>query len=292
MTLLPIAANSGYPWSTIVELQITFPDQKHFLGTGVMIDSYHVLTAGHLAYSAADGGFASSILATPEINGWNAPFGSAWMTHETTDNTWIAYSRAHPGLTAPGDRDVALLALDRPIGNLSGWMAIGYDNNNADFAAGTIMATAGYPSAGGYNGFQEEFGGGPIAGLSPDASAIEYLQSSITAYAGQSGSPVFKVSPSTGLLVAYGIHVGGTGTATSLNVATRITQSVFNEINGWIAQDNAVRHPSGIGKAGQATAPPSAPVPLTTAPADLPIVLGLAVPAVKPPRLAFPTLGS
>jgi V8-like Glu-specific endopeptidase len=237
MTLTPIAPGSGFPYSTVVELQITFPDNQHFVGSGVMVGPNDVLTAGHVVYSYADGGFATSILATPELNGKSAPFGSAYMTRETTYNTWIAYSKAHPGLTAPGDMDIALFSLNKNIGNNSGWMSYGYNNNNSTFASGTILNTAGFPAAGGYNGLQEEFSAGAIAGLSSDGSAIEYYQSQITTFGGQSGSPVWAYYPSTGQRIVYGIHVGGSGTPTSENFATRITQGIFNDIGSWIKAD-------------------------------------------------------
>jgi hypothetical protein len=82
-----------------------------------------------------------------------------------------------------------------------------------------------------------EFSAGAIAGLSPDGSALQYYQSSITAYGGQSGSPVWRYTPSTGAQVVYAVHVGGSGAANSLNIATRITQSVFNSLQSWRKSD-------------------------------------------------------
>src|SRR4051794_24641104 len=56
-SLTPLAANAGYPYTAIVELKATFSDHKTFVGTGVMVDRFHVLTAGHMVYSYQDGGF-------------------------------------------------------------------------------------------------------------------------------------------------------------------------------------------------------------------------------------------
>jgi V8-like Glu-specific endopeptidase len=221
LSLTPIAANAGYPYTTMVEIQATFPDHKTFVGTGVLVDRFHVLTAGHMTYSSADGGFASRIAVTPELNGYSQPFGTAYMTYERTYNAFVNYDRAHPHSTAPGDYDVGLLTLDRTIGDRTGWMSFGYDNNNADFSAGHILNTSGYPAAGGYDGRHLEYSGGAIAGLSAGGSAIQYYQSAITTYGGQSGSPVWRYNPSTGSRVVYGVHVGGTGAANSLNFATR-----------------------------------------------------------------------
>ena len=206
-----------------------------------MIDSFHALTAGHVIYSYADGGFATSVLATPELYGNSQPFGTAWMTYERTFSAFMSYNRTHPGTTVPGDYDIGLITLDRNIGYSTGWMSYGYDNNNADFARGSIYNTAGYPAAGGYDGRHMEFSSGSIAGLSPDGSALEYYQSSITTYGGQSGSPVWQYTPSTNTQVVYAVHVAGSGAAGSLNFATRITQPIFNALQQWRSSDAVPR---------------------------------------------------
>lgn len=242
LSLSGIASNAGYPYTAIVELQATFPDHKTIFGTGAMVDSFHVLTAGHMIYSYADGGFASQILATPELYGTYRPFGTASMTFERTFTAFVNYNQNHPGQTASGDYDIGLITLNRNIGNYTGWMAYGYDNNNADFAQGTIYDTAGYPTpydmAGnptddGYDGLHMAFSGGQIAGLSPDGTAIDYYQSSITTYPGQSGSPVWRANSG----VVYGVVVGGGENGTP-NFATLITQSIFNTLQSWCASDS------------------------------------------------------
>jgi V8-like Glu-specific endopeptidase len=247
LSLTPVPANAGFPYSAIVELQATFPDQQTYDGSGVMVDSFHVLTAGHLVYSSADGGLATSILAVPDLSGSSAPFGSARMTNERTFQAFVRYDRSHPGTTAPGDYDIALITLDRPIGDLTGWMAYGYDNRNADFAPGTAYSTAGYPGTGAdpatgrtYDGTEMESSSGAVAGLSPDGSTLAYYQSSITTYPGQSGSPVWRSSTQ----VVYGVHVGkiGNGDPSSLNFATRITRPIFKALQSWRASDAGPRH--------------------------------------------------
>jgi V8-like Glu-specific endopeptidase len=249
MTLTPIAYNAGFPYTSIVELQATFPDHKVYVGSGAMVDSFHVLTAGHVMYSYADGGFATSIIATPELNGSYKPFGTASMTYERTFTTWTAYSKAHPGQTAAGSMDIALLTLNRNIGTSTGWMSFGYDNNNSDFRAGTIMNTAGYPASGGYSGNYMEFSTGGLYGLTSDGSELEFYQSSITIYGGQSGSPIWKYTSSNNARVIEGVVTGGSGASSSLNVGTRITQSIFNTLRGWESSDaspsfNAITGPN------------------------------------------------
>ena len=159
------------------------------------------------------------------------------MAYERTYSTFMNYNRTHPGSTASGDYDIALITLDRTLGDRTGWMSFGYDNNNADFAPGAILNTAGYPASGGYDGRHMEFSYGPIAGLSLDGLAINYRQSAITTFGGQSGSPVWRYTPATGASVVYGVHVGGNGTPGGMNFATRITQSIFADLQAWRAAD-------------------------------------------------------
>src|SRR5262249_4668003 len=80
-SLTPVSPTAGFPFTSIVKLVMTFPDNKVFVGSGAMIDSFHVLTAGHVTYSYADGGWARSIKVIPEMNGTYQPYGYAWTTY-------------------------------------------------------------------------------------------------------------------------------------------------------------------------------------------------------------------
>lgn len=239
LSLSKISSSAGFPYKTIGQLTITYPNNKVFYGSGVLVDSYHVLTAGHNTYSAKDGGWAKSIKFTPLMTGGSAPYGSAYMTYQRTYTSFINYNKRNPGSTATNVNDIALLTLDRTMGNKVGWMSYGYDNNNSRFASGTILNTAGFPAAGRYNGKTMYFSAGKIAGLSSNRLAIQYYQSQITTYGGQSGSPVWLYKSSDGSRVVYGIHVAGSGRSNSLNFATRITESIYNQIGRWRAADSA-----------------------------------------------------
>jgi V8-like Glu-specific endopeptidase len=272
LSLTAIPPNAGYPYSAVVELQATFPDHKTYVGTGALVDSFHVLTAGHVLYSYADGGFASQILAIPDLYGNYQPYGAAHMTYERTYQTFMNFNRAHPGQTGPGDLDIGLITLDRTIGNATGWFGFGSDNNNADFAAGTIYNTAGYPAAGGYDGRHMEFSAGRIAGLSSDGSDLEYYQSQITTFGGQSGSPVWRYTPANNSSVIYAVHIAGSGAANSLNLATRITSGIFNDLQNWRNADAIPRTPTqsallpalAVTRAAAFAAPQGTPAPQGT----------------------------
>jgi V8-like Glu-specific endopeptidase len=236
-TLTAVSATAGYPWTSIASLQITFPDGTTAVGSGALVDSFHVLTAGHALYSSANGGFASSIQVIPELNGTSQPFGSAFMAHERVYDTWINADKQHPGKTGDGNLDIGLITLDRTLGNQTGWMAFGYNNNDNAFAGGTIFNTAGYPASNGYDGTTMEWSAGALTGLSGDGSRLKYNENDITAYGGQSGSPVWAYTPSNGNRVIYGVHVGGTGLPGSLSSATRITDKIFTDFTKVMATD-------------------------------------------------------
>lgn len=235
LSLAPVPANAPFPFTAIVQIVATFPNGEVDTGSGVMVDSYHVLTAGHMVYQYHDGGFATSIVATPEMSGPGQPFGQASATIERTPLEWQYFSRTHSGELVGNDSfDYGLITLNWPIGNETHWMSFGYDNNGHTFAPGTRFETAGYPATNGYSGRRLYDSAGPINGLSRSGNAILYLQKNITIWAGQSGSPVWSTSNG----VIDGIQSGGgLGSPTSENDATRITQRVFETLQTWISTD-------------------------------------------------------
>ncbi len=234
-SLAPVPANAPFPFTAIVQLVATFPNGEVDTGSGVLVDSNHVLTAGHMVYQYHDGGFATSLVATPEMSGPGQPFGQASATIVRTPVEWQNYSRTHSGdLVGYDSFDYGLITLNWPIGDETHWMSFGYDNNGNTFAPGTRFETAGYPGTNGYSGRRLYDSAGPIDGLSRSGNALLYQQKNITVWAGQSGSPVWSTSNG----VIYAIQSGGgLGSPTSVNDATRITQSVFEMLQSWISAD-------------------------------------------------------
>jgi V8-like Glu-specific endopeptidase len=229
-----VGYNAGYPYSAVAELQVTFPDHKSYVGSGAMIDSFHVLTAAHMLYSASDGGWATSIKVTPDMYYNNAPRGVAWGTYERVDPSWIPWSQGHPGQTSPSVEDIGLVTLNSKIGNYTGWFGFGYNNNNNSFT-NQYFETAGYPASYGYNGQQMYYSFGRITGeVGYDLVSTE---GNITIVPGQSGSPLWNTSTN----VIYGVVSGYDGN-TNYNTQdyfARITSAVFNELQSWRNSDRA-----------------------------------------------------
>jgi V8-like Glu-specific endopeptidase len=141
-----------YPWSTVVHLEATFPDGE-VTGTGVMVGPNDVLTAAHMVYSGELGGAATEVRVTPayDPDADEAPFGTveASQSHFYDDFDPNNDSRALPGDDGPGrggtEHDIALLDLDVPLGNETGWMFL-----DPTFDSGVVNVT-GYPGHYGRN---------------------------------------------------------------------------------------------------------------------------------------------
>jgi V8-like Glu-specific endopeptidase len=224
-SLTPVSPSAGWPWTSIASVQITWPDGTQAVGSGAMVDSFHLLTAGHVVYNHSHGGWASSIQVIPEMSGDSQPFGIANMTYERTYNSWINYSNTHgPEDGSDAVRDIALVTLDSKIGDQTGWMSFGYNNDDNFFSSGTILNTAGYPADGGFDGSKMEFSSGPIAGLS-DGGALQFRQSDITIFGGSSGSPIWA-HWEDGTRIIYGVVQSNSD---DMNYGTRITEQIFND---------------------------------------------------------------
>jgi V8-like Glu-specific endopeptidase len=246
-SLAPVPPSAPSPFSAIVKLEGIFPDGESYVGSGFLVDSYHVLTAGHLVYDYDDGGFAASITVIPELYGTSQPFGAATMIKERTMPAWQAFSAAHPDLTGPDAQDIGLITLNRQIGNETGWMSYGYSNDTSTYAAGAIFDTAGYPAdpASGYDGLHMAYSSGPIVGLPFGEGAIAYHQSDISTYGGQSGSPLWAHSTGVVSGVVCGAEIPNTAGrfrpaisgGGAMGMATRITPAIDNYLRRLIVAD-------------------------------------------------------
>jgi V8-like Glu-specific endopeptidase len=225
----------------VVDLKVTYPDSQTAMGTGALIDSSHVLTAAHLLYSAKDGGYATSIEAIPAANGLGHSVGVAYGTYERVDPSWLSFNPSHPGATSPTVEDIGLVTLNRPIGNSTGWFGLGYSNKKA-FFTGATFDTAGYPGSLTNSLPQLRVEAGKELGTV--SNDITFMQSSLAALPGQSGSPIYQVS-GKGAPVIYGVLTGADGYSPSSTVyAARLTPSVIAELQSWEKADKTLGIPT------------------------------------------------
>ncbi len=189
---------NAYPWRTTIK----FNDV-----TGVLIDPFHVLTAGHAIE------FHPYFRTVPFIPGYEAgdfPYQYAYAEY------FYLLSDYAPGTS----RDYAIVKLDRPIGVLSGWNGFGYNNDNAFFLNNTFYNTS-YPSVSPYSGAYLYNWKGTF-----NSVGTEYLLSTRVGYGGMSGSPTFSIINNEN--VVFGI-------ITNLGVKfNRITGNKFDAINAVI----------------------------------------------------------
>jgi V8-like Glu-specific endopeptidase len=264
-----ISNTTSYPYRAIVELHVTFPDGTKSVGSGALVDRFHVLTAAHMLYSYKDGGSASSIIVTPGLNGSSSPYGNAKMVwerfygdpnHPATGGGWVTYNYYHPNQTGAGAADIGLITLDKAIGDLTGWYGMYYDTSTSvsqlNYDYGNLnLNTAGYPapydSSGNRvilqngvwptgNTLYHDFG--RMAGVSSDGSLLEFANgrpqgTGIETHPGQSGSPVWYYdgkSDSSNGIEAVEVCQGG---------ATRITPQMYNAFHNAMSYDATYRPP-------------------------------------------------
>lgn len=168
-----VTPTTGYPWRTICKLRMWFPSGQ-YMGSGFIIDDYHILTAGHCA--VYNGEWAYAIEVIPAQDGGAMPFYHAWATSMTVNGWWLNYDSYQD--------DFAIITLDRNIGDFTGWMGLAYAEPSDSIYTG-ILNTAGYPGDldGGWNMYSDSDWG---------AGADEYNHWYwMDTRGGQSGSPVW-----------------------------------------------------------------------------------------------------
>jgi hypothetical protein len=186
---------NAYPWRTIVK----FNDV-----TGILIDPYHVLTAGHAIEFHP---YFKTVAFIPGYENSNYPYNYAYAEYFYLLSD---YSQGSP-------RDYAIVKLDRPIGALSGWNGFGYNNDNSFFLNRTFNNPS-YPSVAPFNG-KNLFNWKGIF----NSVGTEYFISSRLGVGGMSGSPAYANINNDN--VVYGI-------VTNFGIKfNRITSNKFDAIN-------------------------------------------------------------
>jgi V8-like Glu-specific endopeptidase len=225
-----ITSTSTYPWSTICKLYITADDNTQWIGSGAMLDAYHVLTCGHCVYIHDHGGWASQITVIPGMRGAYRPFGQALATNYRTYTQWTQFEMA--------EHDWAVITLDRTIGNYTGWMGT-MTTDTSDPVYTGVLHTAGYPSDldnGEYMYYDSDVG--------DRVDNFNHWYWMDTA-GGQSGGPVWvELNGSYYILTvnAYEYQFG-----VDANFGTRLNQDKFDQLITWLAADTPpVAPPSGF----------------------------------------------
>jgi V8-like Glu-specific endopeptidase len=238
----PVTDTTQYPFSAIVRIEAHFPDQpsnQYFQATGTLIDSFHVLTAAHILYDSAEGGFADQVRVFPgQQNSTDAPFGELFATEERVFNEFVTNDNRG---VYDEHGDLGLITLDGQVGNTTGTLAMGF-NSDPSFYTNLGVNNAGYPVDSTHDGFTMYRQFGNLTGVSSDGALLNWTYSQLTTIAGQSGSPLWEYQTATGSRVIYGVLVAGDD-SNQIGFGVRLTQPIIADIESWEAQDAA---PTGL----------------------------------------------
>ncbi|MGO2742331.1 MAG: trypsin-like serine protease [Pseudolactococcus laudensis] len=109
-----------FPYRTSCLLVITFPDGISY-GSGNLISSDTVLTAGHCVYDTRYGGWATRIEVYAGRNGSYSPFGKANSKSFYTLDRWINLTSKEYDYR---EYDIGYIKLDQKLGKTTGWLGL------------------------------------------------------------------------------------------------------------------------------------------------------------------------
>ena len=191
-----------FPYRTSCLLVITFPDGISY-GSGNLISSDTVLTAGHCVYDTRYGGWATRIEVYAGRNGSYSPFGKANSKSFYTLDRWINLISKEYDYR---EYDIGYIKLDQKLGKTTGWLGLTTTLSND-------ISLTGFPAPRdrGYKMYSQK---GKLKN-----SAANKIYYDLDTEGGQSGSSVYN----TGNQV-IGVHAYAHGT---VNSGTRMNLQNF-----------------------------------------------------------------
>ena len=214
-----------YPWGTIVKLWIIAADGTGLMGSGTIIDDFHVLTVGHCVWSHKYGdNWVQSIEVVPGLDpDEDSPYMPFYHANVTKMKTYANWTQ-----DADRDHDWAVLTLDRNVGTWTGWLGRSY-KNDLSWYSDRLFNTAGYPGDLSYNGVRMYYTW-DYSDYATEYIVYHYLD----AMGGQSGSPIYYIDGTSGNRYTSAIM---SAESSSYNLGTRINEEKFNRIYTWLDDD-------------------------------------------------------
>ncbi len=221
-----ITPTSTFPNSAICKLIVSYPltpPGTAFVGTGSLIGDRHVLTAGHVLFNAAQGGWARRIRVVPGMDGDTWWFGSELLV-------WPNFrQRSVTGWTEDQDIDYDYGLITLNTGFSAGSFGMLYASDTT--LDSTTAYLTGYPTGKGTPPGTQQFGvpgGGRVTDC--DSTLVYYT---IDTSKGQSGSGVYRFWEGKRAIIA--VHGGQYDSEE--NRGARITKDRYNRIRGWQSAD-------------------------------------------------------
>src|SRR5436305_2179038 len=140
--IVPQAADSSYPYSTVGRLTFTIPGQGTASCSGAVISRRLVLTAGHCVHKGSGGtaGFYTNFMFTPSYRAGAAPYGNWTVTAFAVTTAW-----ASGNAKLPNSGDFAVLEIadqqGHRIGDVTGWLGVLTNRLYPN-----VVTSLGYPS--------------------------------------------------------------------------------------------------------------------------------------------------
>lgn len=211
-----------------------------FTGTGVLVGPNEVLTAAHCVYREEYGGWAEELTFTPARTNGYAPYGTAGAIRFITPREYVQQKRQ--------SADIALVTLDRAIGDETGWMRVALAGFDPTYLA---VDSAGYPAD--KEGQRMYVIAGSTGALMQDTLRID-----LDATFGQSGSPIWIYDPNDGEPTVVATLVAELDFEQA-NLAVPVTMDLLEQLS------DATQHTVGIAAAsGTVDIVTGEPVPAAT----------------------------